>query len=469
VNKIFWCAVTALLAVASAGAEVSLTVYNQNIALVKDAREVSLKKGVQRIEFDDVAAQINPSSVHFRLPDSPAGFSVLEQNFEYDLVSREKLLQKYIGRDIDIERRVTGSDRKEVLHGTLLSVSDGLTVQSGDKILLNPQGEVQLSKLPEGLILKPTLSLVANSSLAGSHALEIGYLTGGINWNADYVVISDNHNRTIDLTGWVTVDNRSGAVYPDARLKLVAGDIHRLPQNRDFAMNDIMEKHVVAAASPQFEEKAFFEYHLYTLNRKTTLKDNETKQIEFTSATNVPVKKLYRYDGGAQPFSGYYERVRIDRGFGTASNKKVSVILQFKNAKDKNLGIPLPRGNMRIYQRDDDGSLEFIGEDAIDHTPENEEVNVSLGDAFDIVGERSQTDFRCGSGWCEESFSITLRNHKKDASEVRVVEHLNRWSNWKITANSDEFKKDDARTISFTAPVPANGTKTITYSVKYWW
>lgn len=461
-----WYAVALVLFSSIASADVSLTVYNQNLGLVKDTREVSLKKGVQKIAFNDVAAQINPSSVSFKLLDA-SGFSILEQNFEYDLISREKLLQRYIGQEIEIERR-PDSGKKELLRGTLLATAGGLTIQSGDRLLLNPQGEVHLDKLPDGLVLRPTLSCLAESGVAGSHSLEIGYLTGGINWNADYVVIADKNTASIDLTGWVTIENRSGAAYRDAQLKLVAGDVHRAASPRAFE-DGVMFKSALGGRQQQFEEKSFFEYHLYTLARKTTLADNETKQIEFTSAANVPVKKLFRYDGAAQPFFGYFDRAQTDRGFGTQSNKKVTVILQFNNAKSRNLGMPLPKGTMRVYQRDDDGSLQFIGEDHIDHTPENEDVSVTLGDAFDIVGERTQTDFRCGNDWCEEAYSITLRNHKKEVAEIQVVEHFYRWSNWKITARSDDFKKDDARTVRFSVKVPADGEKTVTYTVKYSW
>jgi hypothetical protein len=393
----------------------------------------------------------------------------LEQNFEYDLISREKLLQKYIGKEIELERRLgKDGEKKEIIKGTLLSTSGGLTVKSGDKILVNPSGEISLSKLPEGLILKPTLSWLLENEIAGEHKIEVDYLTNGINWNADYVIVSDKDDKNLDLTGWVTIDNKSGATYKDVKLKLIAGDIHHASPSGSSAEN-VMYAARTKSAAPQFEEKSFFEYHLYTLQRRTTVRDNETKQIEFVSGTNVPVKKLYIYDGAAQKFYGYNQWARADRNYGVQSNKKVYVMLDFKNSKENNLGIPLPKGKMRVYKEDSDKSLEFIGEDFIEHTPKDENVRIYLGDAFDIVGERLQTDFKNGDDFADESFKITVRNHKEEPIEVRVVEKLYRWSNWKITQKSQDYEKKDARTIEYKLKVPKDSENIITYTVHYWW
>ncbi|MFA5779429.1 MAG: DUF4139 domain-containing protein [Elusimicrobiota bacterium] len=450
--------------------EVDLTVYNQNLGLVKDRREIKIDKGVQKIEFTDVAAQIDPTSVHFKSLSYPNKCSVLEQNFEYDLISREKLLQKYIGKEIELERRFgKDGEKKEIIKGTLLSTSGGLTVKSGDKVLINPSGEISLSKLPEGLILKPTLSWFLENEVSGEHKIEVDYLTNGINWNADYVIVSDKDDKNLDLTGWVTIDNKSGATYKDAKLKLIAGDIHRASPP-GVMRNDMMYvTKEMRAPQPQFEEKAFFEYHLYTLQRRTNVRDNETKQIEFVSGTNVPVKKLYIYDGAAQKFYGYNQWSRADRNYGVQSNKKVYVMLDFKNSKENNLGIPLPKGKMRVYKEDSDKSLEFIGEDFIEHTPKDENVRIYLGDAFDIVGERVQTDFKNGDDFADESFKITVRNHKEEPIEVRVVEKLYRWSNWKIAQKSQDYEKKDARTIEYKLKVPKDSENIITYTVHYWW
>jgi hypothetical protein len=435
------------------GADTSITVYNQNLGLVRDTREIVLDKGTQHIAFTDVAGHINPASVSFSLPRFPGQLTVREQNFDYDLVSREKLLQKYIGKDIEIERRDDKGTRGVPVRGKLLAAADGLIVQTDDRILINPAGELSVARLPEGLMLQPTLSCSVDSQVSGKQTLEIRYLTDGMNWNADYVAVSAADDGSIDLTGWVTVTNQSGATFRDAQLKMVAGDVHRVQPEIQPVMRMYAKGIRADAAEPSFQEQSLFEYHLYSLNRRTTLRDRETKQIEFISAANVPVKKMYRYDGAATG----------------GERHAVATVLQFRNAKDRNLGMPLPKGTVRIYKRDGDGSLEFIGEDAIAHTPQDEDVTVYLGDAFDIVGERKQTSYRTAGQSAEESFSITLRNHKKDAVAVRVVERFFRWSNWKITEHSDEFTKDDSRTGHFLVTVPADGEKTVTYTVKYWW
>ena len=476
-KKIFICGIYGIASLSLAmtitttgfSQEVDLTVYNQNLGLVKDRREIRIDKGIQKIEFMDVAAQIDPTSVHFKSLSYPNKCSVLEQNFEYDLISREKLLQKYIGKEIELERRFgKDGEKKEIIKGTLLSTIGGLTIKSGDKILVNPSGEISLSKLPEGLILKPTLSWLLENEISGEHKIEVNYLTNGINWNADYVIVSDKDDKNLDLTGWVTIDNKSGATYKDAKLKLIAGDIHRASPT-GVAAENVMYAAKAKSAAPQFEEKSFFEYHLYTLQRRTTVRDNETKQIEFVSGTNVPVKKLYIYDGAAQKFYGYNQWSRVDRNYGVQSNKKVYVMLDFKNSKENNLGIPLPKGKMRVYKEDSDKSLEFIGEDFIEHTPKDENVRIYLGDAFDFVGERVQTDFKNGDDFADETFKITIRNHKEEAVEIRVVEKLYRWSNWKISQKSQDYEKKDSRTIEYKLKIPKNGENTITYTVHYWW
>ncbi len=452
--------------------DVELTVYNQNLGLVKEQRTIQLKKGINEVNFTDVASKIDATSVHFKSITAPNDAKVLEQNFEYDLVSREKLLQKYIDKEIELVRRFGVSGEKvETIKGTLLSSSrEGLTVKVGDNIYLNPSGEVILSKLPEGFVTKPTLSWLVNSDRAGQHKVEVGYLTNGINWNADYVIVADKDDKKIDLNGWVTIDNRSGATYKDAKLKLIAGDIHRIkPPYSPPGEFDRYMAETKAAAAPQFEEKAFFEYHMYTLQRTSTIKDNETKQIEFASANQVPVKKLFIYDGVRSPFYGYNEYSRADQRYGSQSNKEVNVMLEFKNSKENNVGIPLPKGKMRVYKEDTDKTMQFIGEDWIDHTPKDEMVRIYLGDAFDIVGERVQTDFKRGEKSVTESYKITLRNHKDESVEVRIVEHLYRWSNWKVTEKSRYYEKKDARTIEFNVPVAKDGESIVTYTVRYWW
>jgi Uncharacterized conserved protein len=430
-------------------ADVAVTVYNNNRALVKETREVTLKKDIQVLEFDNVASQIDATSVLPKFLSDSSKIKVLEQNFDYDLVSTDKLLTKYIGKDIEVER--TGEDKRAKLTGKLLSVYGGIVVQSADKIVINPRGEVSLSKMPEGLRLKPTLTWLVASDVAGAKKMEVSYQTGGISWNADYVLVTNEEDTQADIAGWVTINNRCGATFKDAKLKLIAGDVNMVqpavPQarNKSAMMADV----AYAAAAPSFQEKSFFEYHIYELQRKTTVKDNEIKQIEFVTASKVPVKKVFTYNG-------------------TQNGTKVTVNLDFKNSKENNLGIPLPKGKVRVNKYDGD-SMEFIGENQIDHTAKDAKISLFIGNAFDITGERKQTNYKSESKSAEESFEIIIKNSKDTEVEVNIVEPMYRWNNWKIALNSDAFTKKDSTTAEFLVKVPAGGEKKITYTVRYWW
>jgi hypothetical protein len=445
-----------------------LAVYNQDLALVKDPRRLDLSAGVNEVRFGDVAAQIDPTSVHFRSLTDPEGTVVLEQNYEYDIVNSAKMLAKYV----DMEIGVVTEDGEEY-SGTLLSGHDDVILEGVDGqvkvIRLERIKEFDFPALPEGLITRPTLVWQVETAQGGSQDVEVTYLTRGVNWQADYVVVLADDDRSIDLDGWVTLDNRSGTSYPEAKLKLIAGDIHRAP-----TAGDVVEREMAFAAAeapaPQVEERAFFEYHLYEIQRPVTVKDQQTKQIEFVTGSDVPAEKFFVYDGAQMGFVGYYQPID-DPSYGTVSNKKVMVMLEFKNGEDEGLGVPLPRGTLRVYKKDVDGSTLLVGEDAIDHTPKDEQVRLYVGDAFDVVGERVQTDFKAeyDEDWMEESFEITLRNHKDEDIEVRVVEHMFRWVEWRILEESHEFTKTDAQTIEFQVPVEANGESTVTYKVRYEW
>jgi len=446
---------------------VELTVYNQNIALVKDRRTMKLTSGVNEVRFSDVAAQIDATSVHFRSLTDPAGTRVLEQNYEYDIVGSSKLLRKYVDQEISLV-----TEDGTTYTGTLLSGTDDIILQGDDGqvtvVKLASVREFSFPALPEGLITRPTLVWLLRAAQAGDHDVEVTYLTGGVNWRANYIVVLADDDKSLDLTGWVTLDNRSGASYKDAKLKLVAGDIHRAAEPGMVAKAEEYAA-VLPTPAPQVAERAFFEYHLYEVQRPVTIKDNQTKQIEFASATDVPAKKFFVYDGSQMGYYGY-RGPQTDPSYGTASNTKVMVMLEFKNGEDQGLGIPLPKGTVRVYKRDVDGSELLVGEDAIDHTPEDETVRLYLGDAFDVVGERVQTGFKkLGERSLEESFKITLRNHKDEAVEVRVVEHMYRWSEWEIVKESAEHTKTDAQTIEYRVQVPANGEETVTYTVRYRW
>lgn len=461
-----------IILLASLASAVEVTVYNQDLGLVREVRPLPLKSGVQELPVTDVAARIDPTSVHFKSLTAPGEVAVLEQNFRYDLLSQDKLLQRYLDREIELER-YTGlaGDKREVIRGTLLSASGGRIMKVDGKILVNPPGNPILPELPEGLLTKPTLVWKLDAKKGGKHDCELSYMTSGMSWRADYVTVVNDAEDQMDLTAWVTVNNNSGATYKDARLKLIAGDVHRAPQ--PHAVRGMMMKAMAAEAdmSGGFAERSFSEYHLYALGRPTTLRDNETKQVELSQAPGVPVRKEYLYDGANLPFQPYNEWTRTNADYGVGSNKKVSVTLEFRNAKASGLGLPLPAGRVRVYKKDVDGSLALIGEDAIDHTPKDETLRVKLGEAFDLVGERKRTDFRVDhkGRWAEERFEIKLRNHKDQAVVIKVVENLYRWSGWKILESSQKYAKKDADTIEFQAQVPKDGETVVTYAVRYSW
>jgi hypothetical protein len=445
-----------------------LAVYNQNLALVKDVRSLDLSEGLNEVRFVDVAALIDPTSVSFRSLTDPEGTGVLEQNYEYDIVGSVKLLSKYVDQEISV---VTEDGQEYV--GTLLSGAGDVILEAADGTItvlkLERIKEFTFPALPEGLITRPTLVWQLASTEGGTQDVEVTYLTEGVNWQANYIVVLADDEQSIDLDGWVTLDNRSGTSYEDAKLKLIAGDIHRAP-TVDYVVEREMVFEAAPAAAQAVEERGFFEYHLYDVQRPVTVKDQQTKQIQFATASDVPAEKFFVYDGAQLRFTGYYQPLD-DPGYGTISNQKVMVMLEFRNGEDEGLGIALPKGTLRVYKRDIDGSSLLIGEDSIDHTPKDEQVRLYVGDAFDIVGERVQTDFRTDydEDWMEESFEITVRNHKDEDIEIRIVEHMFRWSEWKILESSHEYEKMDAQTIEFTVPVEANGETVVTYTVRYEW
>jgi hypothetical protein len=449
--------------------------------VVRENRQIQLNQGENIVRFTDVAAEIDPTTVSFESLTSPAAASVLEQNYEYDLVSADKLLGKYLGKDIQIIRRgAAATGPAETLAGTLLSFdASNLVLQGSDgKVQVIARGpeieQIELAKSDEGLITKPTLVWKINSTQTGPQMAQVTYQTGSLTWRADYNVTVNPTDDAADIGAWVTIVNQSGAAYPDSKLKLVAGDVQRVkpPQNRyAFAAQEALG---AEATPPAFAEKAFFEYHLYTLGRTTSLANNSTKQIElFTPKTDIPIKKTYVYYGIPEQLRYWSpDSPNLDQNLGTQSNKKVDVYLLLSNTDKNGLGIPLPAGRIRVYKRDPaDNAQEFIGEDVIQHTPKDEDVSVKLGSAFDIVGERRQTDFNANFNGhiVTESFEIKLRNHKDQPVHVIVKENLYRWTNWEITASSDPWEKQDYRTIHIPVDVPANGEKTVTYSVKYTW
>ena len=448
-------------------AALSLTVYNQGTALVRDRRQFDFSAGTNQIAFGDVAASIDPSSVLFLSLTDPAGTSVLEQNYEYDLVGAAALLEKYLEERI----RVVTQDGA-AYEGDLLSGRGDIILRGDDGrvtvVRLDNVQEFSFPELPEGLITRPTLLWQVWAEQAGRHDVEVTYLTGGITWQSDYVLLLSADDAAINLDGWITLTNNSGATFEDAQLKLIAGDLQRLVQ-AGYAVPEMMA--APTAAPADVEQREFFEYHLYEIPRLVTVRDNEIKQIEFVSAAGVSAEKFFVYDGlqcqsyyGYCSYSGYPQ---TDPSYGVATNSRVMVMLEFDTEA---IGVDLPRGRVRVYQEDIDGSALLIGEDSIDHTPEGEAVRLYVGDAFDIVGERVQSDFtRPSDHSLQETYEITLRNHKDEAVEVRVVEHLFRWTDWRILESNADYTELDSSTIEFRVRIPAEGETTVHYTVLYTW
>ncbi|MDP6544650.1 MAG: DUF4139 domain-containing protein [Phycisphaerae bacterium] len=476
-NAKHWIVIV-LVAVATAGGSaaaadkegVSCTIYNGGYGVVREIRNLEIdKKGLAK--FTDVASRIDATTVHFKSITDPKA-KLLEQNYQYDLVSADKLLKKYIDRKIQVVcegKTYSGGllsfDTRQIV---LREASGGIVmVQRPDNVR-----DIRFSALPGGLLTRPTLVWLVATEKPGKHLAEVTYQTSGVSWHAEYVAVLNGDDTELGLTGWVSFQNNSGKTYTDAKLKFIAGDVRRVQTSRPASAGAWGGVRAKASSAPMVE-KAFFEYHMYTLPRPSTVADNEVKQLEmFAPAKGVKVNKRYLYNP-LGTFRWNYGSRYTNRSYGASGvSKKVNVFIEFENSKDNNLGIPLPAGKVRVYKQDpDDGALEFIGEERIDHTPKDEELSLRIGNAFDIVGERKQTNFRVESGrhWIQETIEIKVRNHKKEAVTVRCKEPLYRWVNWKITAKSHEFTKLDARTIAFDVKIAPDKEAKITYTVDYTW
>ena len=472
------CGVAAL----PAFAQPALTIYNQNFAVVRDTVPLDLKSGVNEIRFADATAHVEPDSVILRDPAGQHALRILEQNYRNDPVSQELLLSLFEGRTIDFvnERMKDNTMTREIIPGKV--VRSGYVPGAGaEQPIIDVNGKLQFSlpgqplfpSLGDDTVLKPAFNWQLQSDSAGKFDAEVGYITGGFSWESSYNLVAPEKGDTVDLIGWITMNNQSGKTFRDAKIKLMAGDVQKIQTQPNFAGR----AYKLAMAAPMamdeaaVSEKSFDEFHLYTLARATTLRDREQKQVEFVRATSVKAPSIYVYDGAQGMVYGFYGGLNNDRNYGTQGNKKVVVMREFVNAETNHLGLALPKGKLRFYRRNDDGQLEFTGENMIDHTPRNETIRVTTGNSFDLVGERKQTDFKTDRGdkWLDETFEIKLRNRKKEAVEFRVVEHLYRWNNWSITARSDEFKKTDAQTIEFRVTVKPDEEKIVTYTVHYSW
>ena len=445
---------------------IELTVYNQNLGLVKEIRTIELDSGRNEFRYSDVASAIEPTSVQVTSLSDPGGLVVLEQNFEYDIVSSRKLLQKYIDQEIALTTK-----EGTVYSGTLLSGADDIILATGDGITivrLDQVQELSFPELPEGLITKPTLVWLLDAAQAGAQDVQVTYLTAGISWRADYNILLAADAGQLSMTGWVSLYNESGATYEDAKLKLVAGDINRVSQ-QDALLLAEKAAELRSVGAPAVEERGFFEYHIYQVQRPVTVRDRQTKQIEFVTAPAVRTAKVFVYEASPKAFVTRGSAL-TDPNYGTLADGKVQVHLEFDNKQESGLGLPLPKGTVRVYQQDIDGGAELIGEDSISHVPRGEAVSLYLGDAFDIVGERIQTDFvKLGERSLEESYQITLRNHKQEDVIVRVVEQLFRAQDAMVIESSMDYEMPNATTLEYAVPVAADAQAVLSYTVRYKW
>lgn len=470
-------AVTALLLGGSLAAQASpsLTIYNGGYAVVRDRIELPLNKGNNRVQYQDITQQLEPDSVVLRSGNSKVRIRILEQNYLANTANEALLLHHFEGQTIDFE--VFRDNKPVVIPGRI--VRSGYNAGDGSVPIIELEGKTRFGlpgtplfpALKDDTLLRPTLQWQIEASHGGKTPLDLAYITGGLNWKADYNIVANDKNDKIQINGWVTFTNQAGKDFTNATVKLMAGDVNKLKdaappyQLRAVAM--------MAEAAPAVTEKDFDEFHLYTLQNRLDLHDGETKQVEFISASDVSASKIFVYDGAAsypgQPFYG--RDYRNDPHYGIQSNSKVWVMREFRNSASNQLGIPLPKGRVRFYQQDSDQQLEFIGENNIDHTPKEETVRLYTGNAFDVVGTRERTHFESNTqnNRIKESFRITVKNRKKEAITVRVVEHLNRWQQWTLTQSSQDSVKKDASTIEFNVPLKPNEEKSVTYTVDYFW
>lgn len=441
---------------------VAITVYNSNLGLVKDTRTLKLPRGTSQLRFMDVAQLINATTVHIKSLTAPDALSVVEQSYEYDLLNPQKLLDKYVGQELTLVLKTIENNTEKLTptRATLLSNNSGQVWQIGGQIVINPTNvaEIRFDRLPQDLIAKPTLVWTLNNTGADTHTVEASYLTQGLNWRSDYVVVVNQNDTKADLNGWVTLTNSSGTTYRNADLKLVAGDVNRVRDEVAVAKTMRVMEAAAGAAAPQFQEQAFFEYHLYTLQRKTTIKNNETKQISLLSAADFGIKKELVINGQPYYFQGYNNP-------GEPIKEKVGVYVSFKNGKENGLGQPLPAGIVRVYKADSSGSQQFVGEDRIDHTPKDEAVRIKLGDAFDVVAERKQMDYKnIARRVFEYAYEIRIRNHKEEAVNVIVNEPIG--GDWDIISSSFPAEKTAAFAARFNVPISKDGEVVLNYRVR---
>ena len=485
-------------------AQPALTIYNQNFAVVRDTVPLDLKAGTNDVRFTETTAHLEPDSVILRDPTGKAKLQILEQNYRNDPISQELLLSLFEGKTIDflviepnkpnttVQGKIIRSGyvrhgqeamqrygRQYAMAQSAMAYGSGGTsqpiIEVDGKLRFSLPGQPLFPQLASDTILKPTIDWQIQTDKAAKLEAELAYVTGGMSWEADYNVVAPEKSDLLDFVGWVTMDNQSGKTFENAKIKLMAGDVSKI--QRAEGMHDANEYRagLAAAAPPAVTEKAFEDYHLYSLARPATLHDRETKQVEFIRATGVKSDRAYIYDGLKLDWSQWrnyrMENIRNNQELGTEMITKVAIMREFKNSEANHLGMPLPKGRVRFYKQDEDKQLEFTGENLIDHTAKDEVLRIYTGNAFDLVGERIRTSFKADSSnhWFDESFEIKLRNHKKEPVEIRVVEHLFRWTNWEIKQKSDDFEKKNAQTIEFRIPLKPDEERKLTYTVHYSW
>ena len=448
---------TSLKSTAQQRTDVTITVYNQNFGLVREIRDIDLANGRVALEFRDVSGQIQPETVAIKSLLGATQLKVLEQNYRYDLLSPQKLLEKYVGKKVKVYRYNEKTGKEDEFEAEVLAVGDSPVLKINGEITFNFQGRFAFPEVPANLIAKPTLVWLLDST-APKQKVEVTYLTRGMTWHSDYVFVINADDSGGDLTGWVTLTNQTGATYAHAQLKLVAGDVQRVSDGRERGgYYPPAAPAATATASTGFREEGFFEYHLYTLQQPTDLLENEQKQVTLLEAQGVVVKKRLMFFGQQHYYRGNYGQV--------TSNQKVGVYLDIENKENNHLGIPLPKGVVRVYKADRSGAKQFIGEDNIDHTPRDEKIRIKMGEAFDVVGDRKQTDYKVlGTCSSESGWEISLRNHKDTAQEVELSEPVG-WD-WEVTQSSSPAIKKDQRTLTFKVNVPARGETKVTYRIR---
>jgi hypothetical protein len=444
--------------------DLNVTVYNSNIALVRDVRQLMLPNGTFRLKFMDIAATVNPATVHFRSLTDPEKLGVIEQNYEYDLLEPAKLLHKYVGKEVTLVRAYqdNGTTKREEIKATLLSDYNGPVWKIGNDIVTGMFAEsYRFPEVPANLYERPTLLMSLENSGPRKQQIEASYLASNLAWNADYVLTVARDDKAADLDGWVTLTNNSGTAFRNAKLQLVAGDLNRIQSGR---ASDVMESRVMAKsmpAAPQFQQENFSEYHLYTLGRKTSVEDKESKQISLLEGTGVPVTKVFVVNG-----QNYYYRNAQNPG--APLKDQVMVFYKFRNEEKAGLGMPMPAGNVRVYQKDSRGGILFAGEDRIDHTPKDEDVTIHIGNAFDVVAEHKQTDYkRIDTHVWEMEFEITLRNHKDTPVTVQVNEPIG--GDWEMLSSTYKYTKTAAFAAQFNVPAAKNGTSVLRYRIRARW